>query len=124
MFPLSYSRWAVVFSGVSLLISNFGLSRIIDFSAPVLYFLYPLAIVLILLGVFGRFFSHARPVYQWTMRFTLAAAILELCRVAGVGPVAAFAERVLPFYTYGLGWVTPAVLGFGVGMTCKKLKKF
>ena len=124
MFPLSYSRWAVVFSGVSLLISNFGLSRIIDFSAPVLYFLYPLAIALILLGVFGRFFSHARPVYQWTMRFTLAAAILELCRVAGVGPVAAFAERVLPFYTYGLGWVTPAVLGFGVGMTCKKLKKF
>ena len=124
MFPLSYSRWAVVFSGVSLLISNFGLSRINDSSAPVLYFLYPLAIVLILLGVFGRFFSHARPVYQWTMRFTLAAAILELCRVAGVGPVAAFAERVLPFYTYGLGWVTPAVLGFGVGMTCKKLKKF
>ncbi len=122
MFPgkLSYPRWAVIFSGASLLISNFGLSKIIEFSAPVLYFLYPLAIVLILLGLFGRFFHHARPVYQWTMRFTLAAAILELCRVVEFRPVADFAGQFLPFYAYGLGWVIPAVLGFAVGMILKQ----
>ena len=117
MFPskFSYLKWAMVFSGASLLISNFGLSKIIEFSAPVLYFLYPLAIVLILLGLFGRFFGHARPVYQWTMWFTLAAAVLELCRVVDFRPVAGLAERILPFYPYGLGWVLPAVLGFAVG---------
>ena len=122
MFPgrLSYPRWAVIFSGASLLISNFGLSKIIAFSAPVLYFLYPLAIVLILLGLFGRFFGHARPVYRWTMRFTLAAAVLELCRVVEFRPVADFAGQFLPFYAYGLGWVIPAVLGFAVGMMLKK----
>lgn len=122
LFPgkLSYPRWAVVFSGASLLISNFGLSKIIEFSAPVLYFLYPLAIVLILLGLFGRFFGHARLVYQWTMWFTLAAAVLELCRVVGFRPVADFAGRVLPFYAYGLGWVIPAALGFAVGMVLKR----
>lgn len=122
MFPgkLSYSRWAVVFSGASLLISNFGLSKIIEFSAPVLYFLYPLAIVLILLGLFGRLFGHARPVYQWTMYFTLAAALLELCRVVGFRPVTDFAGRILPFYTYGLGWAIPAALGFAVGMILKR----
>lgn len=118
LFPgtLSYPQWAVAFSGASLLISNFGLSRIIEFSAPVLYFLYPLAIVLILLGLFGAFFHHARSVYQCTMWFTLAAAVLELCRVVGFRPVADLAGRLLPFYTYGLGWVIPAVLGFAVGM--------
>ena len=118
MFPdkLSYSQWAVVFSVVSLLISNFGLSKIIAFSAPVLYFLYPLAIVLFLLGLFGRFFGHARPVYRWTMGFTLAAAVLELCRVVQFQPVAGFVGRFLPFYSYGLGWVIPSVLGFIVGM--------
>ena len=122
MFPnkLSYPLWAVVFSGVSLLISSFGLSRIIEFSAPVLYFLCPLAIVLILLGLFGRFFGHARPVYQWTMWFTLAAAILELFRVVGFQPVADFAGRVLPFYTYGLGWVIPASFGFAVGVSLER----
>ena len=124
MFPgkLSYPRWAMVFSGASLLISNFGLSRIIEFSAPVLYFLYPLAIVLILLGLFGRFFGHARPVYQWTMWFTLAAAALELCRVVAFRPVAGFARRFLPFYAYGLGWIMPAALGFAVGIILKKMR--
>ena len=124
MFPgkFSYLKWAMVFSGASLLISNFGLSKIIEFSAPVLYFLYPLAIVLILLGLFGRFFGHARPVYQWTMWFTLAAAVLELCRVVAFRPVADFAGRFLPFYTYGLGWIMPAALGFAVGMVLKKMR--
>ena len=122
MFPrkLSYSQWAVGFSGASMLISNFGLSRIIQFSAPVLYFLYPLAIVLILLGLSGRFFRHARTVYQWTMSFTFAAAVLELCRVVDLQPVTDLAARVLPLYRCGLGWILPAVLGFAVGMIRKQ----
>ena len=122
MFPgrLSYPQWAMAFSGAALFISNFGLSKIIEFSAPVLYFLYPLAIVLILLGLFGRFFRHARPVYQWTIWFTLAAALLELCRVVRLQPVAVLAAQVLPFYSYGLGCVVPAVLGFAVGVILEK----
>ncbi|USF28174.1 Branched-chain amino acid transport system 2 carrier protein [Firmicutes bacterium ASF500] len=120
MFPWSYSRWAAAFSGVSLLISSFGLSKIIQFSAPVLYFLYPLAIVLILLGLLGRFFGHARPVYQWTMWFTLAAAVLELCRVVDLRSVSSFAGRLLPLYSYGLGWIVPAALGFIVGLILEK----
>ena len=65
LFPgkLDYPKWAVVFTGASLLISNIGLSQIIALSAPVLYFLCPLAIVLILLGLFGNWFGHARVVY-------------------------------------------------------------
>ena len=122
MFPgrLRYPQWAILFSGVSFLISNIGLSQIIAFSAPVLYFLYPLAIVLILLGLFGRFFGHAGRVYRWAMRFTLAAAVLELCRVVGLEPVMAAAERFLPLYAYGLGWVVPAAVGFALGLALEK----
>lgn len=122
LFPgkLKYSQWAVLFSAVSFLISNIGLSQIISFSTPVLYFLYPLAIVLILLGLFGRFFGHDRRVYQWTMGFTLAAAVLELGRVVAIEAVAGFAGRFLPLYAYGLGWVVPAAVGFLLGLLLKK----
>lgn len=125
MFPgkLKYPQWAVLFSGVSFLISNIGLSEIIRFSAPVLYFLYPLAIVLILLGLSGRFFGHARRVYQWTMLLTWFAALLELCRVVDFRPVADMAARFLPLYSYGLGWVIPAALGFALGLVLEKAKK-
>ena len=76
LFPgkLDYPKWAVVFTGASLLISNIGLSQIIALSAPVLYFLCPLAIVLILLGIAGNRFGHARVVYGCTMGAALAAA--------------------------------------------------
>lgn len=120
LFPgrLSYTKWALVFTGASLLISNIGLSQIIALSAPVLYFLCPLAIVLILLGLFGNRFGHARIVYQCTMVAAAAAAVLELIRVIG-GPCRPLAEWIgtwLPLYRYGLGWTLPALLGFLLGL--------
>ena len=85
-----------------------------------LYFLYPLAIVLILLGLFGRFFDHARRVYQWTMLFTWLAALLELARVMDLQNVMALAEKVLPLYSYGLGWVVPAAVGLLTGLLLER----
>ena len=125
MFPgrLKYPQWAVLFSVASLLISNIGLSQIITFSAPVLYFLYPLAIVLILLGLFGNLFGHSRRIYQCTMVFTWAAAVLELFRVVEVPAVTTLASRILPLYSYGLGWVLPAAAGFLIGLCLEKGKK-
>lgn len=120
LFPgrMDYSKWAVVFTGASLLISNIGLSQIIALSAPVLYFLCPLAIVLILLGIAGGRFGHARIVYCCTMGAALAAALLELARVVQgpFRPLADWAGTWLPLYGYGLGWVIPSALGFAAGL--------
>ena len=56
------------------------------------------------------------------LTFTLGQTIygLELFRVVGFQPVADFAGRVLPFYTYGLGWVIPASFGFAVGVSLER----
>lgn len=120
LFPgkMDYAKWAVVFTGASFLISNIGLSQIIALSAPVLYFLCPLAIVLILLGILGNWFGHARVVYRCAMGAALAAAVLELARVVGgpVRPLVDWTAGWLPLYGYGLGWVVPAALGFGLGL--------
>lgn len=127
LFPgrLDYAKWAVFFTGVSLLISNIGLSQIIALSAPVLYFLCPLAIVLILLGVFGSCFRHARIVYRCAMGMTLAAAVLELARVVQgpFRPLADWAETWLPLYGYGLGWVVPAAVGFAAGLLLNQRRR-
>ena len=72
--------------------------------------------------LFGNRFGHSRTVYQWTMGFTLASAVLELCRVAGLEAVAGLAARFLPLYAYGLGWVVPAAVGFAIGMAVKNQK--
>ena len=126
MFPrgCSYKVWAVIFTAFSFCISNFGLSKIIEFSLPVLMFLYPLAITLVLLALFGKAFGNCKGVYVWTTAFTLVAAIFDMIgAVSGMIPgnallsgLTGFAGKVLPLYSLGLGWVCPAAVGFIVGL--------
>ncbi len=126
MFPKgpSYRVWAIVFSTVSFLFANFGLSTIIEFSIPVLMFLYPLAITLAVLALFGRFFGHDRAMYVSVTAFTLVAAVYDLLRTLPKGLRTAChldgflkaVGTVLPLSGLGLGWVCPALLGAVVGL--------
>src|SRR5699024_11816242 len=59
--------WVIIFTLIPLIIANFGLDNIITFSLPMLMFLYPLAITLVLLTFIGPLFLHARMVYVMTM---------------------------------------------------------
>ena len=123
MFPrsLSYRSWAIAFTAFSLLVSNIGLSKIISFSAPVLYFLYPLAIMLILLNIFGKYFDYARPVFTWAIGFTMIAAVFDLLKVAGLAQgVVDWVSTWLPFYSLGLGWIVPGAVGTMIGLIIAK----
>ena len=131
MFPklLSYKVWAVIFSVFSFGVSNFGLSKLIEYSLPVLMFLYPLAITLILLALCGKLFDHHRAVYVSVTAFTAVAALFDLFKTLPaalqVGPVegaVAFADRLLPFFSLNLGWVVPALLGLALGLVLRRRK--
>ncbi len=119
----SYRVWAILFCIVSLLIANMGLSAIIAYSVPVLMLLYPLAITLILLALFGRFFNHSRTVYAWVTGLTLVAAVIdffgalpaEIYKSLHLNVVVDAVHRILPFSHIGLGWVCPALLGLLIG---------
>ena len=131
MFPrlFSYKVWAVIFSVFSFGVSNFGLSKLIEYSLPVLMFLYPLAITLILLALCGKLFDHHRAVYVSVTAFTAVAALFDLFKTLPaalqVGPVegaVAFAGRFLPFFSLNLGWVVPALLGLTLGLVLRRRK--
>lgn len=132
MFPSgpSYRVWAIIFSVVSFLFANFGLSTIIEYAVPVLMFLYPLAITLILLALLSRFFGHDRSVYCWVTGFTLVAAVYDLLRTLPptlratlyLNGVISAVGSVLPLSSLGLGWVCPAALGLIIGLIIHKRK--
>ena len=126
-----YRAWAVIFSVVSLLIANIGLDAIISWSLPVLMLLFPLAITLILLALFGRLYDYDPTVYRWVTGLTLAAALLDfmkalpetLSSTAFVRTVVECAEHTLPLFSIGLGWVCPAVVGAVIGLTIRAIRK-
>lgn len=132
MFPKGpgYTVWAVVFSLISFGIANFGLTTIVSWCVPVLMFLYPLAITLILLSLSGKFIGSNPTVYRTTTAFTLIAAVFDMIgAVSGMMPgnrvlagLKAFAGNILPLYDLGLGWILPAAIGFLAGLLLAKKK--
>lgn len=132
LFPnaFSYKIWAVIFSVVSFLIANIGLNSIIEYAIPVLMFLYPLAITLIFLGIFGNLFGHSKYVYGFVTGFTLFAALFDFfgalpqyaVNVLHIKGVIDFVTNLLPLANYGLGWIVPAVIGLAVGLAVMKIK--
>ena len=126
MFPkaLSYRNGVLVFTGASFLFANVGLTAIITYAVPVLMFLYPLAITLILLALLGHFFDHDRVVYGWVTGLTLIAALYDLLRTLPeniqsflhAGGLIQTIGQVLPFAAIGLGWVCPAAAGLAIGL--------
>lgn len=133
MFPngFSYTVWVIIFTAGSLAFSNFGLSGIIAYSLPVLMFLYPLAIALILLALFGRIFDHDQAVYISVTALTGIAALFDLFKTLPEGIQAAlhldvaveFARVILPWFDLNLGWIVPALIGFVLGMGIRWMQK-
>ena len=131
MFPksCSYKAWTCIFTLLAFLIANLGLTAIITYAVPVLMFLYPLAITLILMGIFGNSFGHSKYVYVCVTVFTLVAAIFDLIGALPETVVTALhldgalalAYSVLPFSSYGLGWIVPAIVGLILGLILMKV---
>lgn len=120
----SYRVWAIVFCLMSFVFANLGLSTIISYAVPVLMFLYPLAIALILLALFGKFFGHSREVYVSTLVLTLVGAVYDLLRnlpenlraLLHLDGLIEAVGNVLPLSGIGFGWVCPAIIGLAIGL--------
>ena len=126
MFPerFSYRIYVFLFTICSFVISNIGLSRIIQYAVPVLFFIYPICIVLIILCLFGKAFSYDRAVFQSAIYCTIPFAFLDalkvllegaLSRLPGAAAVLSFFSP-FPFFSMGLTWLLPSLLGFAFGM--------
>jgi LIVCS family branched-chain amino acid:cation transporter len=125
LFPQrSYGFYITVASILPCLFANIGLTNIIQFSVPVLMFLYPLAMTLMLLVVLSPVFHHRKEVYQMTTYITLLAALLDALNSMPdsvkasplINSVLQVAESYLPLFTIGMGWVVPAIIGFVIGL--------
>lgn len=133
MFPKGpkYSVWAIIFCVFSFAISNVGLTAIIAYAVPVLMFIYPLAITLILLAIFGRFFDYDKKVFGCVTYLTLIAAIFDMIgtlpenviTALNLTPIIEFAGKFIPLQTMGFGWLCPALIGLVIGLIWRAVAK-
>lgn len=120
---ISYKKYAVLFTICSFILANFGLNTIIKLSLPILMFLYPLAITLILLSILTPVIHRQSTIYKWTTVLTVIAAFFDLCKAlpdplsknAVILDLINFAHLYLPGFDYGFGWILPAFFGLLIG---------
>ena len=128
---ISYKQYCYIFAGVSFLIANLGLSKIISLSIPVLMFLYPLSIVLIFLALGNKFIDKSPVIYKWTLVFTAIPALFDFLKASpelistnpGVLRLLDLPKGIIPGYELGFGWILPAALGFLIGFIIDKSRK-
>lgn len=108
---VSYRKWVLIMTCFSFLVCNLGLNMILSISIPVLNAIYPVSIVLILLGLSDNLWKDNRFVYPCVITGTAVISVIyaldELDLKLGV--LTSFTEK-LPMYTQGFGWVSVAVI--------------
>lgn len=125
---ISYKKWLIVISAVSLVITNFGLSTILSMASPILMLLYPIAIALIALVFTDKYFGGAQSVYIWTIVGVSIIAIMEAVKDAFKNSpeiVNAINEFFffIPFMSNGAGWIITGLVGAIVGLVLRKNSK-
>lgn len=128
LFPrFTYKQFVLLNTIMAIIVANFGLTSIIELAKPILMFIYPLSISLILLGLLEPLFNKERIVYLTTTIFVLYASVADGLTTLGaivkhdwIMQCGTKLQSILPFSTIGMGWIIPALLGFTIGYILTK----
>lgn len=119
---IRYRTWVAIVCVLDVIIASFGVGNIVAYTMWIFTLLYPVAIVLVFLGVFKKFVPNAG-VFRGSILFTVLVTVFETLAGFGLSFAQAFASS-LPLSANGFAWLIPAILG-GIlgGMTHRFISK-
>lgn len=105
----SYKQWVYTIVGFSFLVCNLGLNAILSISIPVLDAIYPVSIVLIILGLSHKIWASNRFVYPFVVTGVGCVSVIYAFDNAKI-PLGFLSDlcHSLPLYEAGFGWVSVA----------------
>lgn len=121
---VSYRQWAFTIVVFSFLVCNQGLNAILGISVPILNAIYPVSIILIVLGLLDKKLGKYSCIYSCTIGAVSVISIVYA--LDGLGVPLGFLKDLclkLPFYSYGMGWVTVALFVMAVSIIVSYVKE-
>ncbi|WP_306483019.1 branched-chain amino acid transport system II carrier protein [Anaerococcus sp.] len=109
---LSYKAWVCVWSLFSFIMANFGLNKLLEFSVLLLQIIYPVALVLIVMGISQSFLNFTRESYLAGAAVSVGLPLVEVMDKTfhlSLGPVTRLVQG-LPMYEAGLSWLLPTLI--------------
>ena len=123
VFKTKYEKIVIINVIVSLIFAGFGVDLIVQVAAPILVFIYPIAIVLIILNLFKGYIQDRGIFIGCVVGAGLIGAIetLQMLNACPEGIYKLYLE--LPFQDYGLAWILPSIVVGIIFRVVEKIKK-
>lgn len=113
---LQYKPIVIGVCVVAAIFSITGVATIMKFAMPVFLIAYPVAIVILILGLISELIP-SRGGFIGAVYFTLAVSIFDTMNMYGIAPKAIQSLiSHLPLAGYGFSWTTPAIAGLILGI--------
>ncbi len=112
LFPkIAYRKFVFGITIFSFIVCNQGLTTILSLSVPVLNAIYPVSIMLIILGLLDKYINNNKYIYSFTIIGTAVISVIFAIDGLGIsfGPLTTLFHS-LPLYKLGFGWVIVAVV--------------
>ena len=112
---MSYKKWVALFAGTSFLISIIGLDQILRISVPILTAIYPIAMVLVILGLLQKQIAKAPKIYPCAITVTAVVSVIYALNSIGI-IIPGITNLILSIPPLpDLCWVIPALIGAVIG---------
>lgn len=108
---LSYKAWVYIWTLFSFLMANFGLNKLLAFSVPLLQIIYPVALVLIVMGISHKYLNYSKVSYVSSAVVAVGLPLVEVLDKTfkiNFGFVTNFVKS-LALYEEGLVWLLPTI---------------
>lgn len=110
---LDYKLLVSICCVAACVLSVTGVDNIITFAYPILSFIYPIAITLVLYSVFfARLVKNRKPYIAALLASTLIAVCYLLRQLTFIDNESIALLNRIPLFQYELGWVIPSALAF------------
>jgi LIVCS family branched-chain amino acid:cation transporter len=110
LLPLSYKTLVILLAAFSLLVSNLGLTKLIQFSIPVLTAIYPPCIALVALSFCKDFWQSQGRVVAPVMLVSFVFGTIDAVKGAGFSNHLPDVLAHLPLSEQGLAWLIPSLI--------------
>lgn len=108
--PLSYKTLVILLAAFSLLVSNLGLTKLIQFSIPVLTAIYPPCIALVALSFCKDFWQEQGRIVAPVMLVAFLIGVVDALKGSAWGEHLPDALAHLPLSEQGLAWLIPSLI--------------
>lgn len=119
---LSYKTTAAIVCVLGITIALLGVDRIIFIATPLYLAIYPICIVVILVGIFHRHLPNTAS-FQGAVLLTVIISVAEAITAAVNIPFLSRVIGMIPLSSNGFAWLIPAIIGFVGGALIGRFKE-